>query len=156
IITDTGNIPGSIQSFVTRGTILVTTADDENDADPYSGSGLSLREALGVANGRPGGSMIRFHPSLSGGIIALGGYTLHVRSDCTIDASDLPERITVVMGPGILVDYGSNAIIRGLNFTGKIGPFAALENNGRADLSDINFTDNNSHNALKSDYRLHM
>ncbi|MFC7337921.1 choice-of-anchor Q domain-containing protein [Haloferula chungangensis] len=76
----------------------VTTLADELDTPVGAGTGLSLREALGLAAlGR-----IEFDPALDGGTIQLDAARgpLAVRTSVTIDASALPS--------GLTIDGGSN------------------------------------------------
>src|SRR3954454_6427160 len=61
---------------------IVTTLIDENDAETGVGTplgaGISLREALALANGNPGGDSITFDQSLVGGSTP-GGNDGHLR-----------------------------------------------------------------------------
>jgi CSLREA domain-containing protein len=75
--------------------ITVTTAADENDPAPGIGSGDSLREAIARAASVPGTNAIRFHPSLDGQTITLGGTQLAVTTDLAIDASGLAGGLSV-------------------------------------------------------------
>jgi len=70
--------------------IIVTTALDEDQIDP--GTGLSLREAISTAEN---GSTITFAPSLSGQSIMLSAGQLLIAKDLTIDASALPDGISI-------------------------------------------------------------
>ena len=72
-------------------TITVDTLVDEETTPASDGTGVSLREA--IRDIQPEG-MIIFALSLSGGTIALNA-TLEVEKSLTIDASGLPEKITV-------------------------------------------------------------
>jgi hypothetical protein len=69
-------------------TFTVTTLNDENDAganvDSPGGSGLSLREAIALANANGGLDTICFAPALSGGTIRLGS-TLTITDKLVID-----------------------------------------------------------------------
>jgi hypothetical protein len=74
---------------------IVTTLDDgvDNDfgggnlaAEMLDGGGLSLREALALANGDPTtADTITFHDSLSGDTLTLGGTELAIATNVTID-----------------------------------------------------------------------
>ncbi|MDX8347234.1 right-handed parallel beta-helix repeat-containing protein [Cognatiyoonia sp. IB215446] len=75
-------------------TYTVTTLSDEAIAtglpiDPTreaeDGTGLSLREAIELANALDGADEIIFHPDLANGRIALSGEALQITSDITID-----------------------------------------------------------------------
>ena len=70
--------------------IIVTTAIDEEQITP--GTGLSLREAISTA---PPGSIITFAPALSGQSIILTAGQLLIAKDLTIDASALPDGISI-------------------------------------------------------------
>lgn len=75
--------------------ITVTTAADENDPVPGSGTGISLREAIAMASGAPGTNAVRFSPALDGAAITLGGTQLHLATGLTIDASGLTGGISI-------------------------------------------------------------
>ncbi|UTW54670.1 S-layer family protein [Kordiimonas sp. SCSIO 12610] len=70
-------------------TFTVTTLADENDAGATAaapgGTGLSLREALALANANPDEDTIEFAPGLLGGTITLGGTQLTITTSVTID-----------------------------------------------------------------------
>ena len=84
--------------------LIVTTLDDEtfdggeSTAAP-DGAGLSLREALGIANADPDTQDdITFDPSLSGGTLTLAQGGLTIAGDTTIDGdldNDAPSDITI-------------------------------------------------------------
>jgi CSLREA domain-containing protein len=67
--------------------LVVNTTVDEADGD-YSSGDLSLREAIGLANGSVGADTVSFHTSLNGQTIRLdylgGGYELEVTDSLTI------------------------------------------------------------------------
>ena len=74
--------------------LVVDTAADENDGD-YSAGNLSLREAIGLANGSPGAHTITFAPALAGATITLGGSELQIAESLTIDARPLAANVTI-------------------------------------------------------------
>jgi hypothetical protein len=65
-------------------TYTVTTPIDENDGGA-GGIGLSLREALALANGDPGADTITFDASLAGQAIVLTNGQLTISADLTIE-----------------------------------------------------------------------
>src|SRR5262245_12882736 len=74
-------------------TFVVTTLIDENDSgasagDP-GGAGLSLREALALANTAADADTIKFDASLAGGTISLALGELVIASDVTIDGDSV-------------------------------------------------------------------
>ncbi len=89
--------------------IIVTNLND-------SGAG-SLR---GVLAGISSGSLVTFDPSLSGGTIALSSGEIALEKSVTIDASMLPESITVAGGGGrvFYVPAGVEATLSHLTITG--------------------------------------
>lgn len=74
--------------------LVVDTLVDENDGD-YSPSDLSLREAVGLANGSVGTDTITFAPNISGGTIFLDGTEIAIIEALTIDATALAGGVTV-------------------------------------------------------------
>jgi Ca2+-binding RTX toxin-like protein len=83
-------------------TFTVTTLADENDAGATvaapGGTGLSLREALALANANPDEDTIEFAAGLLGGTITLGGSQLEITTSVTIDgdiADDGAADITI-------------------------------------------------------------
>ena len=75
--------------------IRVTTAADENDPVPGSGTGVSLREAIATASGIPGTNVIRFSPLLDGATITLADSQLYVATNLAIDASRLADGLAI-------------------------------------------------------------
>lgn len=71
-------------------TYLVTTASD--DLDEPAGAEISLREAI---RDLPLGDELTFHPSLSGETLTLTRGQLQLDKDITIDASLLPDGLTI-------------------------------------------------------------
>ena len=79
---------------VTGLNLVVDTAIDENDGY-YSAAHLSLREAIGLANGSLGAGTIAFAAALSGQTIFLGGTELAISEALEIDARPLAQNVTV-------------------------------------------------------------
>jgi hypothetical protein len=74
--------------------LVVDTALDELDGD-HSAGRFSLREAVAVANARPGHDSIHFAPSLAGQRIRLELGELSVTDAVTIDARSLESKVTI-------------------------------------------------------------
>ncbi len=74
--------------------VVVTTATDEDNGNltGTNGTGVSLREAVKYT---PAGSTISFDPSLSGSLLRLTIAPLLISRSLTIDASGLPQRVTI-------------------------------------------------------------
>ena len=64
--------------------LIVDTTDDENDGD-YSAGDLSLREAIGLANGSIGSNTITFNSTIAGETIALELGELVLNEELTIN-----------------------------------------------------------------------
>ena len=81
--------------------LVVDTLLDENDGD-YSAGDLSLREAVGLANGSIGPNTITFAAALDGGTIPLNLLLdeIDITDEVIIDATSLPAGITVDAGDG--------------------------------------------------------
>jgi hypothetical protein len=94
-------------------TLLVTTA-----ADTPAASGLSLRQAIGVA---VAGDMIGFDPALAGQTFTLSGGELLVNKSLNIDATALPGGIVLAAGPGsriFKIEAGANVGLGALTIQG--------------------------------------
>lgn len=115
---------GPVHSFTTRGKIVVTTLLDENDAIPAAGTGISLREAIALAAARPGPDHISFATELSGLTLSTSiPLIIIISSECTIDASDLPEGITFNLdGSGFSISQFGQVTIRRMNVTASSRP----------------------------------
>lgn len=139
--TSGGTTTGPVHSFTTRGKIVVSTLLDENDATPASGTGISFREAVALANTRAGADNITFAPSLSGGTMSLTlANSVICSSEVTIDASDLPGGITLNRGSTVFsVIQSGQAFIRRLNITSSATTAAssALSITGALTLEDL-------------------
>ena len=71
---------------------IVTTSADEDDGSLSGGAGISLREAVKYSSAD---ATITFAPELSGQTIRLTGGYLPINQSVTIDASALPEGLTL-------------------------------------------------------------
>jgi CSLREA domain-containing protein len=93
---------------------IVTTTEDQNDGS--GDNGLSLREAVALANANPGADKIRFAVGLgkafeAGGVIRLQHGQIEITDAVTIDGSDVGAALTITgdaLGNDTLVD-GTNA-----------------------------------------------
>src|SRR5262249_25608877 len=128
-----------------------TTLDDETydggtlAQETADGTGLSLREALGLVNADGGTHTITFAPSLAGGALYLADGELDITSNVTIegdiDGNATPDiaisgtRATRVFdvggGPSITATLDGLVIINGVSGSGKgsgieVGPSDAL------------------------------
>lgn len=74
--------------------LVVDTFLDENDGNHGAGD-LSLREAIGLANGSIGNNTITFAPALAGQTITLTRGELRIVDDVVIDAASLSSPITI-------------------------------------------------------------
>ena len=127
------------------------------EADPLvssisdSGAG-SLRQTITEV---PAGSVITFDPSLDGQVITLGGTQLLLDKDLAIDASALPNGITIsgdVTGDGPTADdsrifqiaSGITATFRGLTITGGKASQGGGIYNGAGTLNLIDSTLSNN------------
>lgn len=135
--------------------LIVDTAVDESDGD-YSSGDLSLREALGLANGDLGANTITFDASLAGSTIALELGQLQVTDSVTISGlgADMLT-IDAQQDSRVLdIDDGDNSAhqnvtISGLRITGGEvdgvgGGIRALEN---LDLVNSHVTGNSASGA---------
>jgi predicted outer membrane repeat protein len=108
---------GAVELQATPANMIVTTLDDGGD-DAYSngdivaetadGDGLSLREALALANGNADANTIRFQGNLAGGtlFLASGAGDLDITSNLTIDGDidgdgDADITISADSAPGV-------------------------------------------------------
>jgi predicted outer membrane repeat protein len=74
--------------------LVVDVVSDENNGD-YSPGDLSLREAIGLANGSLGVDTVTFALELSSQTIKLGGAELEITDELTIDALALTSNLTI-------------------------------------------------------------
>ncbi len=81
--------------------VEVNDLADDDDGDIYNGR-TTLREAINYTNENAWADRITFDPALSGGVIEVGttnfGRYYQIESELTIDASILPEGITLDAG----------------------------------------------------------
>ena len=84
--------PGAFNPVTDLNNLTVTTTADEDNGSLGGGAGISLREAV---NYSPANSRIVFAPSLSGRTIPLTLGQLFITKSLTIDASSLPNGITI-------------------------------------------------------------
>ncbi|MEM9222098.1 MAG: choice-of-anchor Q domain-containing protein [Pseudomonadota bacterium] len=79
---------GAFEAQTPVTSLIVTTLDDEaydqNANNATDGNGLSLREAIEIANRNPGADTITFHSELSGGVLRLTS-GLTISDDVTIN-----------------------------------------------------------------------
>jgi hypothetical protein len=124
------------QPVPTPTNIVVTTLSDETydggdiDEETADGNGLSLREAIGLANAAGGSHSITFDQSLAGGTLTLTNGELNIESDITVDGDVLgndgvangsgKDDITVDGHGGSIVFYmgGGTSVLNGLTITG--------------------------------------
>jgi fibronectin-binding autotransporter adhesin len=110
---------GAVESGSPIADFLVTTANDENDG--LAVGGVSLRDAIAFL---PSGSSITFAPSLSGETITLTNGQLVIDKNLAIDASSLPDGLTISGNSASRVIHinGSTArrivTLRGIRITG--------------------------------------
>jgi hypothetical protein len=74
--------------------LVVDLEIDENDGD-YNAGDLSLREAIGLANGNIGNDVITFASNMLGKRILLSWGELQIVDDLVIDATSLGGRLTI-------------------------------------------------------------
>ena len=98
------------RQFVDGLNLTVDSNLDEFDND-FSAGNLSLREAIGLAEGSDGADTITFASSLSGQTITLGGSELEITETLTIDATSLSQNVTI----------DANNASRIFNFTASTG-----------------------------------
>ena len=144
VILDGRTYLGKTQSFTTRGALVVTTLVDENDTQPFQGTGESLRETLKEATQ---GELIRFAANLSGGTIWLDGQPLTINKSVTIDAAPLPDRLTIdALGNSRVFEIsGPNTVgLKGLRIANGFAPTGAgIFNDGSTlTLSDCRLIEN--------------
>lgn len=114
-------VTGPPLSFTTRGDLVVTTAVDESDVNPADGTGLSLREAIQIARGRPGGNRILFSPGLPAPLPLQGG-ELRIETGVDIDASALAGGIRFLSSVGAYFNViaGGELTLRRCELTGGL------------------------------------
>ena len=87
-------VTGPLLSFTTLD-LVVTKAEDEKPEDVAIIPGMSLREAVLMANANPGLDVIRFHPDLAGESLTLVWGLIDITSDLRIDGQSIPGGVTL-------------------------------------------------------------
>jgi hypothetical protein len=148
--------------------LIVDTLADESDGN-YSAGDLSLREALGLANGSIGSNTITFAPSLTSAqpariSLVFGGLFITDSLTLTGPAADRLKIAASPLAQGNLIainDFNSNipAIfvqISGLSFSGTIANFdqdAAINNSEELTLTNCTISGNTSR-GITNNYHL--
>lgn len=115
--------------------LMVTTLADENDHVLGQGVGDSLREVIELAID---GETIAFASYLTGGTIILQNGELSVTKNITIDATPLPDRITIdAVGESRIFSVSSTdtVVMKGLRITGGDANFGGALINSGVDLT---------------------
>jgi hypothetical protein len=129
-----GNISdlGAFELQATPASLVVTTLSDSTDndyggsdivAETADGGGLSLREALALANADPDANTITFDASLAGGTLTLGGSELSIFEDVSITGDiDGDHRADILIDgnglSGVFHIFNGETTLDGLNITG--------------------------------------
>ena len=135
-------------------TYVVTTLRDELNGG-NRGEGLSLREAIAVANARDGADRIVFDPALDGGTIQLTRGELKILDTLTIDADATPDddardsviginaggRSRIFNIDADRVSLDSLSLIKG-SAKDALGGGAILHTNGSLFIDDVTFRQN--------------
>ena len=136
-------------SFATPGAALVvTTLVDEGfgggtfELENGDGGGLSLREALGLANAGADANSITFDPSLATGTVLLTGGELTISSDLTIDGDTDGDNIADITVDGnnnsrVFKIIGGTSTLDALNMTGG---YTAGNGGGIFNTADVTIT----------------
>ncbi|MCB1099875.1 MAG: cadherin-like beta sandwich domain-containing protein [Verrucomicrobiae bacterium] len=130
---DLQSTPSTAVHYPSGVALVVTTLADENDRRLGAGAGDSLREVIDAAYS---GDLIGFAPVLSGQTIELAGMPLRVNKSITIDASPLPDKITISGGDSTRVftlSGGGSVTMNGLTISqGRSSLGAGIHNDGVA------------------------
>lgn len=114
-------MPSHTHSIPTGATLIVDSLNDEVDGDRSAGE-FSLREAIALSNAVAGQDHIVFAESLSGETITLSMGELQITESVSIDASSLPENVTIDAAGFSRVLHitstGGDVSMFGLNITG--------------------------------------
>ncbi|WP_339612657.1 choice-of-anchor Q domain-containing protein [uncultured Rubinisphaera sp.] len=106
-----------VLTALANGTIVVTTANDENDGglDPEAGAGVSLREAIIAANLNMNADTITFDPSLNGMTLLLT--IMGTQEEASIDGDlDIKSHVSIdAQGQNITIDGGSDLASGGVD-----------------------------------------
>ncbi|MES2659069.1 MAG: choice-of-anchor Q domain-containing protein [Verrucomicrobiota bacterium] len=142
-------ISGTIYSFTTRPkNLVVDSLSDDNDGITLNG--ISLRDALLEVVGTTPPEVISFAPALNGQTITLGGNFLTITKSMGIDASSLPDGITIdangaVTGHRVFHVSGGvlDVVFTGLTITGGVvnGSGGGIQNDGNLSLIDCTIHD---------------
>jgi CSLREA domain-containing protein len=128
--------PARAQFTVTK---LADTADGTCDAD------CSLREAVNAANGAPSAQTVTFDPALDGGEIDLTLGQLAVTDGTSVDASALPDGITVdAQGGSRVFETSGTTALTGLTITGGGGGGGGIFNTGDLTVARSTLSGNTS------------
>ena len=136
---------GELLHFTTRGPLVVTTEQDENDPNLGQGTGDSLREA--IADAVPN-EVITFDPKFSGGGVTLKGTPLAITSSLTIDASAVARRWTIDGGglSQVLTVGGQISVtLKNLILSGGAGDYGAGLSNQSGTVTLVNCIIQNNH-----------
>ncbi len=148
-----GEVEDHRVAIVTADPFIVDTLTDEIDGD-YSANDLSLREAIDLANTRPGTDQIVFAPALSGGAITLQIEQLSVTDDLIISgpgASNMTIDANGSFRVFELHDLSGSLFVEleGLTLTGghssrtvHPGSGGAINSTGDLTLRDVNLINN--------------
>ncbi|MCB1499007.1 MAG: cadherin-like domain-containing protein [Bauldia sp.] len=126
-------------------TTLLDTGDDDSvtgdlEAETADGGGLSLREALILANALPGADTIVFDASLGGGTVTLTNSQLTISSDVTIDGGAAGITIDADGHSRVFNVTGGTSILEALTITGGASDGAGIRIGGAATLTVANST----------------
>ncbi|MCA8992352.1 MAG: VCBS repeat-containing protein [Planctomycetaceae bacterium] len=130
---------GAVETQI-PGSLVVSTLLDENDGD-FSDGDLSLREAIEIANSRPGSESVTFRNDLVGTIL-LGGTQLDISDDVAI-AGPGARILTIDANNASRIFYvapDSTVEISGLELTGGqagAGLGGAIQNNGNLKVRSL-------------------
>ena len=83
-----------VDNILVNGELVVSTTEDMINLD-YSSGNLSLREAILLANARPGQDEIGFATNLDGSQLTLSAGEMLITGDTVISAEGLPSSITI-------------------------------------------------------------
>ena len=146
---------GAFESGATS--IIVSTISDEDNGtiDPFSGAGISLREAIAFASADPGGGdTISFSPLLKGSIKLDLGALPTVSTTLTIDGPGATVLSIDGEGKSGILSLGSGAdvTISGLTFAhGSTVKGGAISNAGTLALTDCTLTGNTAQGGVGPD-----
>ncbi|MCO8121088.1 M12 family metallo-peptidase [Stieleria sp. TO1_6] len=113
-----GEVEDHLVRLVGADPFVVDTLVDESDGD-YSSGDFSLREAIELANDRPGLDAIEFSPALLGQTIVLGGTHLNITGDLNLSGPGASQlTLSGSAGQRVLrVGGGADVVIDGLTIS---------------------------------------